>query len=146
MRFIKIITSSDVYVDLYKVYEIIDSYIKHDIEFYKLKGVKVSMIEEQLELVEPIECTIEDVQEGDLIKSGKYFNRVLGRSGSVVFVSGSWAEGEKETQSFNWTHSISDLKLWNFTIVPETPEEEVLELTVADVEKKFGKKVKIIKE
>lgn len=71
--------------------------------------------------------TIEDVQEGDLIKdrSGD-FCRVLGVVGKVVFMSYTWSKDEDEIEKYGLGYSISELKDYGYTLVDEeTPKETI---------------------
>lgn len=74
-----------------------------------------------------VDRTIEDVQEGDLIKdrSGD-FCRVLGVVGKVVFMSYTWSKDEDEIEKYGLGYSISELKDYGYTIVDEeTPKETI---------------------
>ena len=77
----------------------------------------------------PLNRTIEDVQEGDLITTdGIWFRRVLdmGRSGKVVFTTYSWKNGKKEILNGGGVFSIKELIETNWTIVDETPKPETI--------------------
>ena len=93
-----------------------------------------------------LERTIEDVQEGDLVEKdkGKIIRKVLGRCGQIVFLSWPWEKGEPEENSFSFISAIEDIKGQGYSIVNE-PTPEIKEMTVADVEKLVGTKVKIVK-
>lgn len=91
------------------------------------------------------ERTIEDVQERDLITNGERFRRVLGRAGQAVFLTLSWSKGGTERfESTGNYFSITGLKNEGWQIVTESTPE-IKEMTVADVEKLVGTKVKIVK-
>lgn len=70
----------------------------------------------------PLNRTIEDVQEDDLITNGTHFRRVLGRCGKAVFVTCWWKEGEIEEALYDCGYSIAQLKESNYSIVENTPE------------------------
>ena len=108
----------------------------------------------EVELIQnPI--TWETLREGDEIKFvGSLYKplewpkvgeviKVIGRSGQVIFM-------DFNIPNHSAANTIKRLEENGYVIVqPENitnPEEEVLEMTVKDVEKLVGKKVKIVKE
>ena len=72
--------------------------------------------------IEPIERSIEDIQEGDLIVDHEgYSRRILGVCGKAVFVTNPWREGEKENSSaFTVNYSIQEIKNYGWKLVTET--------------------------
>lgn len=101
--------------------------------------------EEELELV-PSEITWETLKKGDKVQSNSSIiqnpQTVIETIGDIVFLSRDF--DDYTTGPF---YSRKELAAVGYTIIqPEPPKEEVLELTVREIEEKFGKKVKIIKE
>ncbi len=111
------------------------------IKFPNGKEIYFLLSEDTLELAIR---TIEDVQEDDLITRGAHFRRVLGRAGKTVFMTYSYRKNEIESVNQGNAGSIQELKNDNWSIVQDT-QEEIQEMTVAEVEKLVGKRVKIIK-
>ena len=89
--------------------------------------------------------TIEQVEEGDLITNGSSLTRVLGKAGQAVFITFSWEKGEKESNTFKDTYSITELKNCGYTITTET--EEILKINGKKYKKaEVEEKVKELKE
>lgn len=86
---------------------------------------------------------IEDVYVGARISDNVIYRKILCMIGNFCFVS-----RDKQLDSFDYCATIEDFKRWGYYLIPECPkpEEEVKEMTVRDVEKLVGKKVKIVKE
>jgi hypothetical protein len=91
--------------------------------------------DERFELVEK---TMQDLQKGDvLLDNDGNKVTVLGRLEDLVFVS----NGGLPTITGGW-YLVDELPGEGYTL----PEDEVKEMTVAEVEKLVGSKVKIVKE
>lgn len=83
--------------------------------------------------------TIKDLRQGDIIACGGIEREVLGVCGRVLFVS---AVGNFDEASSCY-YTIEELVDMGFRLKSEP--EEALEVTMADLEEKYGKKVKVIK-
>jgi hypothetical protein len=78
---------------------------------------------------------------GDKYKDGDGDTRVvLGVAGRAIFLSS--LNNENGASSF---YTKEGLVKYNYTIVQDEPEEEIEEMTVAEVCKRLGKQIKIIK-
>lgn len=93
-----------------------------------------------LELI-PSEITWETLKKGDKVKRGLSERIVLARLEDICFLSNvinpDW---------YGSGYTISELQREGYTIVQPPKEEEISEMTVKDVEKLVGHKVKIVKE
>jgi hypothetical protein len=86
---------------------------------------------------------LKDIEQGDtIVDKGNCKRMVLGRCGLVVFVSG-FNKFESSYQNYYWT--IKDLEDEGYSVYqePVEPEEEVVEMTMAEVNAALGKNVKI---
>ncbi len=92
------------------------------------------------ELATRTEITWENLQKGDVIVVGVNRTKVLALLGDV-FLRSLWGNFDKAD---NW-YSITEAKSNSWTLEQPKNEEEVEEVTMSDVETKFGKKVKIVK-
>lgn len=82
--------------------------------------------------------TIDDIDKGDtLVDEFGDEIKVLGKCGLVYFLS-----EDNDFDSYDCGCTLDQIKNWGYKL---KEDEEVLELTVKDVEEKFGKKVKIVK-
>lgn len=78
------------------------------------------------------------LKEGDMVELNGKRQLVLGLTGKVIFIA--FEDNDNRCQG---GYTMKQLQGYDYTIVQ--PEQEVMELTVADVEAKFGRKVKIVK-
>ncbi len=95
-----------------------------------------------LELL-PSEITWETLKKGDRMKDGDGEDErtVLARLEDIVFLSFI-----DDSDGYGSAYTISELQRRCYTIVQPPKEEEISEMTVKDVEKLVGHKVKIVKE
>ena len=93
-----------------------------------------------LELL-PSEITWETLKKGDKVKDGEYERTVLARLEDICFLS-----SVIRSDMYGLGETISDMQRMDYTIVQPPKEEEISEMTVKDVERLVGHKVKIVKE
>ena len=86
------------------------------------------------------EKTLDNLEVGDILVSQHRSKKVLGICGLVYFLSDSDCHN---TSSKNYT--IEEIKDMYTLKQEEEPEDEPEELTMAELEKELGRKVKIIK-
>ena len=89
----------------------------------------------------PSEITWETLKKGDKVKTRFDKRIVLSRVDDLCFLS-----KDSNSDAYGFAMTISQLQLYGFTIVQPPKEEEISEMTVKDVEKLVGHKVKIVKE
>lgn len=112
--------------------------------YYELKGHEVLTLNQALKILN-MQRSIEDVQSGDLIQNGVFYQRVLQTLGEgqykLVFVSeyDSDKNGDCLLES-GYSHTLAELK--DYHIVDESAPKK---MTVAEIAAKLGHDVEVVK-
>lgn len=101
---------------------------------YKYSWIVVDDYEAgKIEYLEPYTKTLADLEEGDLIKWEGDTHKVLGRAGSVVFLSNA-IDHDKHNCSIAWM----ELEKKGVTIIQPEPVEDTIEVTLEQIAEKMG--------